>query len=82
MLSLFFYRFIFNYVFVYACVSVCGDVLSAAIHEGQKRLSDSLGLELQVLMDHTMLVLGREVGSSGRAASPLDTEPSLWSLYL
>lgn len=44
--------------------------MSAAVQGDQKKLSDTLDLELLVVMGHPMLVLGSKLGSSGSTASP------------
>lgn len=43
----------------------------------QKRVSDPYELKLQVVVSHTVWLLGTGLGSSGRAARLLTTEPSL-----
>lgn len=51
-------------VCVSACVSVC-----VCVCDGQKRASDPLELEWQVLVSHPTWVLEPDLSSSGRAAS-------------
>lgn len=56
---------------MYVCLSVGMLHMSAAVQGNQKKLSDTLDLELLVVMGHPMLVLGSKLGSSGSAVSPL-----------
>jgi hypothetical protein len=51
------------------CVGTCGD---------QKRVLDLLELELQVVMNHPIWVLGTKLGSPGRAARALK-HPAMFS---
>ena len=48
-----------------------------AAHRDQKRVSDSLELELQMVVSHLTWVLEIESQDSGREASALNHEPSL-----
>jgi hypothetical protein len=63
--------FIFNYV--YSFVSVCGDpYVNAGASGGQRRMSDSLELELQAVVRYLMWVMGTELRSSGRVVNALN----------
>ena len=57
----------FKKICVCVCVCVCG------VHGGQKRVSDPLELELQVVVSRLMWVLVTELRSSTRAARALNT---------
>lgn len=59
-------------VTVYGYVSLFECHVCAHVRRGQKRVLDSLELELQSDVSCLPWVLGSELRSSGRAASPLD----------
>jgi hypothetical protein len=46
--------------------------MRATLSEGQKRMSNPLGLDLKMVNLALMWVLGIQTGSSGRAASALN----------
>lgn len=56
----------FIFIFMYMYLSVCHMCVDAS--GDQKRVSDFLGLELQVIVSHLAWVLGTELESSGRTA--------------
>jgi len=63
------YRYVFECMYVHlGCAGAC---------RGQKRVSDTLELQLHTWSWDTMKVLRIEFGSSGRAANTLNAEPLL-----
>lgn len=46
--------------------------VSAVVYGGQKKSLDSLELELQVIVNNPLLVLGTQLESSGREAKGLN----------
>ena len=74
-------------IYVYVCVCVCVCVCVLSLHiclcmmympdalEGQKRTSSPLRLELQMIVNHLICVLGAKLGPSARALSVLNFGP-------
>lgn len=70
----FYYYFILEVYEYFFCMCVWVPCMCGA-QQGQKRVSDTLGMELQMVVT-TLWVLGSKLGSSGRAMSVL----SLWGI--
>lgn len=61
-------------VYIHLCVCVWGGVLHehmCSAHEGQKRVSDHMELELQMVISFLVLFLETELQSSGKAVHVL-----------
>lgn len=62
---------------VYVCLSVCIHVHLFEAHRGQKRIPDSLELELKMIVTNQEAVLRIELGFSKRATGAHDH----WVIY-
>ena len=67
----FFFFKVYGYVRVWF-ICLCIYVHACGTYRGQKRISDPLELELQVVMSCLIWVQGTEIKPSGRASSILD----------
>lgn len=67
-----------NWIFGFACIC---ESCACRAREDQKRASEPLGLELQMVVNG-VCTLGTEPGSYGKALSHLTTGPSLQPLAL
>lgn len=54
----------FKKIFIYVPVCLCMVIMCVCAQRSQKRVLDPLELHLQVVVSHTMWVLGTELGSS------------------